>query len=118
VGKKQKFITVVSSLETADPLWFGAERRKETLDEFFDKQLSPFQRSAVRAACVDMWGAAKLMTHLVGESPTDGTCPVAIVAITGSGASDQAVGSPVVKVSGGWRNPGQLRQGGEQVDRL
>jgi transposase len=55
VGKKQKFITVVSNLETAEPLWFGPERKKETLDEFFAKQLSPFQRSAVRAACVDMW---------------------------------------------------------------
>jgi transposase len=54
-GKKQKFITVVSNLKTAEPLWFGQERKKETLDEFFDKQLSPFQRSAVQAACVDMW---------------------------------------------------------------
>ena len=60
VGKKQKFLTVVSNLETAEPLWFGAERRKETLDEFFDKQLSPFQRSAVRAACVDMWKPFRL----------------------------------------------------------
>ena len=24
VGKKQKFITAVSSLETAEPVWFGA----------------------------------------------------------------------------------------------
>ena len=55
VGKKQKFITVVSNLETAEPLWFGAERKKETLDEFFVKQLSAFQRGAVQAACVDMW---------------------------------------------------------------
>ena len=55
MGKKQKFITVVSNLETAEPVWFGAERKKETLDEFFAKQLSPFQRGAVQAACVDMW---------------------------------------------------------------
>jgi transposase len=55
VGKKQKFITVVSNLVTAEPLWFGAERKKETLDEIFSKQLSAFQRSTVRAACVDMW---------------------------------------------------------------
>jgi transposase len=55
VGKKQKFITVVSNLKTAEPLWFGAERKKETLDEFFAHQLSPFQRGAVQAACVDMW---------------------------------------------------------------
>lgn len=55
LGKKQKFLTVVSNLETGDPLWFGPERKKETLDEFLEKQLSAFQRSAVRAACVDMW---------------------------------------------------------------
>jgi transposase len=55
LGKKQKFLTVVSNLESGEPLWFGEERKKETLDEFFEKQLSAFQRSAVRAACVDMW---------------------------------------------------------------
>jgi transposase len=55
LGRKQKFVTVVSNLETGEPLWFGAERKKETLDEFFAQQLSPFQRGAVRAACVDMW---------------------------------------------------------------
>lgn len=55
LGKKQKFLTVVSNLETGEPLWFGRERKKETLDEFFERQLSRFQRSAIRAACVDMW---------------------------------------------------------------
>src|SRR6266849_3532525 len=55
LGKKQKFLTVVTNLETGEPLWFGRERKKETLDKFFEKQLSAFQRSAVRAACVDMW---------------------------------------------------------------
>jgi transposase len=52
LGKKQKFLTVVSNLETGEPLWFGRERKKETLDEFLEKQLSAFQRSAIRAACV------------------------------------------------------------------
>ena len=47
LGKKQKFLTVVSNLETGEPLWFGRERKKETLDEFFEKQLSAFQRSAI-----------------------------------------------------------------------
>jgi transposase len=55
LGKKQKFLTVVSNLETGEPLWFGRERKKETLDEFFEQHLSAFQRSVVRAACVDMW---------------------------------------------------------------
>ena len=55
LGKKQKFITVVSNLDVAEPLWFGQDRKKDTLDEFFEKRLSPFQRGAVQAACVDMW---------------------------------------------------------------
>ena len=60
VGKKQKFITVVSNLETGEPLWFGSERKKETLDEFFSGRLSAFQRGAIRAACVDMWEPFRL----------------------------------------------------------
>ena len=55
LGKKQKFLTVVSNLETGEPLWFGQQRKRETLDEFFQQQLSSFQRSAIRATCVDMW---------------------------------------------------------------
>jgi transposase len=55
LGKKQKFITVVSNLETGEPLWFGRERKKETLDWFFQKELSVRQRGKIEAACVDMW---------------------------------------------------------------
>jgi len=55
VGKKQKFLTVVTNLETGEPLWFGRERKQATLDEFFRTQLSAFQRSAIQAACIDMW---------------------------------------------------------------
>ena len=35
LGKKQKFLTLVCDLETTEPLWFGRERKKETLDAFF-----------------------------------------------------------------------------------
>jgi transposase len=56
LGKKQKFLTVVTNLKTGEPMWFGRERKKETLDEFFRTQLSAFQRSAIQAVCVDMWG--------------------------------------------------------------
>jgi transposase len=38
-GKKDKFLTVVCNLETGEPLWFGRERKKETLDEFFRGEL-------------------------------------------------------------------------------
>jgi transposase len=50
----------VSNLETGEPLWFGRERKKETLDEFFEKQLSPYRRRGIAAACVDMWEPYRL----------------------------------------------------------
>lgn len=60
LGKKQKFMTVVSNLETAEPLWMGAERKKETLDEFFRTQLSVRQRRRIEAVCLDMWKPYRL----------------------------------------------------------
>jgi transposase len=55
LGKKEKFLTVVSNLETGEPLWFGKERKEETLDEYFRTQLNKRQRGQMEAACVDMW---------------------------------------------------------------
>jgi transposase len=55
LGRRGKFLTVVSNLATGEPLWFGRERKQETLDEFFRTQVSAFQRRAIRAACLDMW---------------------------------------------------------------
>ena len=55
LGKKQKFLTVASNLETGEPLWFGQDRKRETLDLFFRAELSPRQRRQIEAACVDMW---------------------------------------------------------------
>ena len=60
LGKKQKFLTVVSNLDTGEPLWFGRERKKETLDEFFQTELSAGQRMRITAACVDMWEPYRL----------------------------------------------------------
>jgi transposase len=60
LGKKQKFITVVSNLESGEPVWFGRERKKETLDEFFQIELSAGQRMRISAACVDMWEPFRL----------------------------------------------------------
>ena len=54
-GKKDKFLTVVCNLETAEPLWFGRERKKETLDDYFRSQLVSRQRKRIEAVCVDMW---------------------------------------------------------------
>jgi transposase len=60
LGKKQKFLTVVCNLETGEPLWFGRERKKETLDSFFQEELSARQRRGIEAACVDMWEPFRL----------------------------------------------------------
>lgn len=59
-GKKDNFLTVVSNLETGEPLWFDNERKKETLDEFFRTQLRSGQRKRIEAACVDMWEPFRL----------------------------------------------------------
>ena|ERR1700729_3865992 len=52
--ERKQFHTVVSNLETGEPLWFGQERKIETLDEFFEEHSSAFQRSAIWAAFVNM----------------------------------------------------------------
>lgn len=54
LGKSQKFLTVVSNLQSGEPQWFGWERKKETLDQFFAQELSARQRKGIEAACVDM----------------------------------------------------------------
>jgi transposase len=41
-------------------LWFGHERKQETLDEFSRTQLTSRQRKGIEAACVDMWEPFRL----------------------------------------------------------
>ena len=53
--RKKRCLTVVSDLETGEPLWAGPERKKETLDRFFAERLPRRRRRWVRAVCVDMW---------------------------------------------------------------
>jgi transposase len=60
LGKTDKFLTVVSDLETAEPLWVGLERKQATLDRFFAEALPPPRRRAIRAVCVDMWEPFRL----------------------------------------------------------
>jgi transposase len=60
LGTKQKFLTVVCNLETAEPVWFGRERKKKTLDEFFQEDPSARQRRGIESACVDMWEPYRL----------------------------------------------------------
>src|ERR1035441_4871626 len=42
------------------PLWFGKERKKETLDEYFRTELTSRQRKGIEAVCVDMWEPFRL----------------------------------------------------------
>jgi transposase len=60
IGREQKFLTVVCDLETGEPLWFGRERKKETLDAFFQEELSVRERRGIEAVCVDMWEPYRL----------------------------------------------------------
>ena len=60
LGKTTRFLTVVSSRETREPLWMGKEQKRETLDRFFAEALPPRLRRAVTAVCVDMWKPFRL----------------------------------------------------------
>src|SRR6266568_2769183 len=53
--QKGECLTVVSDLETGEPVWAGPGQKRETLDRFFTERLLPRLRRAVKAVCVDMW---------------------------------------------------------------
>src|SRR5260370_14339486 len=59
-GKNAMFVTVVSIVKPAELLWFGKDRKKETLDEYFRTQLKSRERKRIEAACVDMWEPFRL----------------------------------------------------------
>ena len=63
LGKRMKFLTVVSNLESNEPVWFGRDRTHTTLDTFFREALSRGQRRRIVAACVDMWQAFTTSIH-------------------------------------------------------
>lgn len=63
LGRKMKFLTVVSNLESVEPVWFGQDRKEETIDAFFAQNLSPGQRTGILAVCVDMWKAFTNSVH-------------------------------------------------------
>jgi transposase len=60
VGKRVKFLTVVSDLVRGEPIWVGPDRKRETLDRFFTEALPPVRRRGVWAVCVDMWEPFRL----------------------------------------------------------
>jgi transposase len=85
-GKKDKFLTVVCNLETGEPLWFGKERKKETLDEFFGAELTSRQRKGIEAVCVDTLacvphvGAVSVKHRAVGDGMQDRLRQVSCIA--------------------------------------
>ena len=66
LGRRDKFLTIVSDLDSGEPLWAGPGRKRETLDRFFAEALPPARRRAIRAVCVDMWEpfTQSVRTHL------------------------------------------------------
>ena len=60
LGKKEKVPDGDDSLESRDPMWFGRERKKETLDRFFETELTARQRRGIASACADMWEPFRL----------------------------------------------------------
>jgi transposase len=51
--RKEKFVTIVSNLETGVPIWIGYGRSSETLKSWLDT-LTPEQKAAIRLFAVDM----------------------------------------------------------------
>ena len=71
LGKKAKFLSVVSNLGTGEPLWFGRERKKEMLDEYFQTELSPWAAEADRSGLGGHVGALPVEHRGVGAELQD-----------------------------------------------
>jgi transposase len=71
LGKKQKFLTVVSNLETGEPLWFGRERKKQTLDEFFEKAVEQLPTQCDLGGLCGHVGAVSAKPGTVGAELPD-----------------------------------------------
>jgi transposase len=52
--KRHTYFTIVSNLENGQVLWIGRDRKKETLNAFWDG-LSSQQMSAIEGVAMDMW---------------------------------------------------------------
>lgn len=55
-SRSEKFITIVSNLDTGEPIWIAYGRRKETLAGFL-RDMSDDQRKTLELVAVDMYGA-------------------------------------------------------------
>jgi len=70
-GKTEKFLTLLSNLDCREPLWFGREGKKQTLDEFFQTELTARQGRGITAACVDYVGALPVQHPAVASELPD-----------------------------------------------
>ncbi len=52
--KGRKYATIVYDLKRSCVLWVGMGKGRETVDRFFEKELSPYQRRQIVAASCDM----------------------------------------------------------------
>lgn len=56
IRKGHKYFTIVSDLDASAVLWVGEERKRATLDKFWET-LTSEQRAQVQAVAMDMWPA-------------------------------------------------------------
>ena len=52
--KRHKYATLVYDLERSVVVWVGQGRGRATIDQFFDHQLSDYQKSQIHTGCCDM----------------------------------------------------------------
>lgn len=52
--KRHKYATLVYDLDQSKVVWIGQGKGRQTIDQFFDSQLSDHQKNQIQAACCDM----------------------------------------------------------------
>lgn len=52
--KRHKYATLVYDLDQSKVIWIGQGKGRQTIDQFFDSQLSAYQKEQIQAACCDM----------------------------------------------------------------
>lgn len=52
--KNHKYVTLVYDLDRSVVLWVGEGKGRETIDEFFNTQLSAYQKKQITTGCCDM----------------------------------------------------------------
>ena len=63
-GKGQDYITVVSDLDTATVEYIADERRRASLDSYFEK-FSATELDRVKAVAMDMWGHCHIIRNVL-----------------------------------------------------